>query len=59
MTVMPFRPFQGLPRIDMCVSCSVLGDTNGYGEAKSEYAAAVVVSDQPLTWADLKVALGQ
>ena len=38
---------------------AVLGDTDGNGETKSEYAATMVVSDQPLAWADLKVALGQ
>jgi hypothetical protein len=37
----------------------MLGETNGYGETKLEYASSMVVSDQPLTWADLKVALSK
>jgi len=38
---------------------AVLGATDGNGETKNEYANMVVISDQPLTWGDLGVAVGQ
>jgi len=33
----------------------VLGQTNGYGETKPEFSTGLVLSDQPLSWRDLKV----